>query len=462
MSEQTQAVVTDLDPSFFQAYSKKIADESKTNANRGSFTPRNYEDIAYTGLEHGVNRIYRIIGAPPGAETMGYVRKDYDPKEIMMCSVKDDEGKKFEIKLPLREETPTHNHILHRLYDKVTEVAWINGAGGSRKKVFINETKFPDLWKMITKGNYHETDGKPFGIAAGFKSTIFTIMNVIDRQDSWCGENQHTKILCNSIDTSIDPKTQETRYWPKPGIKSHSIKKRIAELTGKYGNPETYDIALKKTGEKDNPLEVRNASLYKGKDMMEELVNADGTLPDENIIVIGPLTQEEKGYKRYNLDKLFQPTSYTKLLKRVPTLFKLTDAYFGTKFYEELEGLSVKEKEEWARLYPKEDIAKMEEEQSQEENKVINNKVKEESAPRKRATVGIISNLSDDKIALLKGWSKLSDHQKSLIKDVEINNDKLKITWDDSDETKVLFACECGLPGPESFSSCPGCAADFV
>jgi len=461
MSEQTkQEVVTDLDPSFFQAYSKKVAEESKKSTGQSNFPQREFEDIGYTGLETGVNKIYRVIGAPPGSETMGYVRKNYDPKQVMMCEVKDDEGKKFTIRLPLREDIAAHNHILHRLYDKITEVVWVN-----RKKVFVNETKYPDLWKMITKGNYTENDGKTYSISAGFKSTTYTVMNVIDRQDDWCEKNKHTKILCNDIGVSTNPKTQEVTYWPKPGIKTFSLKKRLAEIVGKYGNLETYDIAFKKTGEQDNPLELRNASLYKSKSMMEEIKNTDGTLPDENIIICGPLTSEEKSYVRYDLDKLYQPTSYTKLLKRVAALFKLTDAYLGSKFFQELEDLSEKEKEEWARLYPKGENND-EAEQVAVENKTINEEVKKEEAPvtpKRRTAIGPVANLSDDKIALLKGWSKLNDHQKSLIKDIKTKDGVVsEIEWEECDETKGLFACDCHLPSPETFETCPGCGANFV
>jgi hypothetical protein len=455
MSSENTDVVTDLDASFFQAYSKKVKADSEKKNTTGSYKPREFEEVAFCGLETGVNKIYRIIGAPPGSETMGYQRKNYDPRHINIADVKDDEGKRFNIRLPLREDTPAHNHIMHRLYDKVAETAWIN-----KKKVFINEAKFPDLWKMLTKGNFKEEDGKSFSIAAGFKSTTFTMLNVIDREDDWCEKNNHTKILCNNLTVSTNPKTGEPTVWANPGIKSYSLDRRLADLIGKYGNFETYDVSVKKTGDKDNPLELRNASLYKSKDMMEELKNADGSLPDEIKIVVGALTASEKAYKRYDLDKLYQATSYTKLLKRIPALFKLTDAYLGTKFYEELEALSEKEKEEWKRIYGDES-AGAETEQIKAETAAINEAVAE--TPKRRPAVGPVENLSDAKIALLKGWAKLSDHQRSLIKDIKANGNVVEdIVWEECDETKNLFACDCQVAAPESYDICPACGASFI
>ena len=453
MSE-TQQIGTDLDNSFFQAYANKIAADSKQNKGQSNFAPKEYDEIAYAGLETGVNKIYRCVGAPPGAETMGYQRKNYDPKQIMMIDVKDDEGKKFTVKLPLREDA-IHNHILHRLYDKVAEVVWIN-----KKKVFVNETKFPELWALITKGNYKPDDGYGYTIAAGYKSTTFTIMNVIDRQDDWCEKNKHTKILCREV--NVDAKGT---IWPKPGVKSFGFIKRVADLVGKYGDIRNYDISLKRTGDKEMPFDIKNASIYKEKDMLTELKNADGTIPDANIIVIGKLTDTEIAFEKYDLDKLYQPTSYTKLLKRVPALFKLTDACLGTKFFQELESLSEKEKEEWKRIYG-DSNEQAENEQATTENKAINEAVKEEKTetPTKRRTaVGPVQHLSESKIALLKGWSKLPEAQKALISDIVLDGENVKnIEWVNCKETETLLACDCGAASPEIFEVCPVCSASFM
>jgi len=449
MSEQ---VGNDLESFDFQAYANKVAADSKKSTNT-NFAPREFEEIAYVGLESGTNKILRLIGAPPGAETQGYVRKNFDPKQIMMCEVKDDEGKKFTIRLPLREDIPAHNHILHRLYDKVAEVTWIN-----KKKVNINESKHPELWLLLTKGGFKPEDGQQFSYAGGYKSTTFTVQNVIDREDPWCVDNAHTKILCREV--NVDSKGT---VWPKIGLKSFGYVKRIADLVGKYGDLQNFDIALKRTGDKENPFEIKNASILKDKDMMVELKNADGTIPDEKFIIIGRLTDEERAYEKYDLDKLYQPTSFTKLLKRIPSIFKLCDAYLGTKFYEELEGLSAKEKEEWARIYG-DGNAEAEQTQAAAENTAINEAVATETAaPRKRTAVGPVQHLSDEKIALLKGWAKLPEAHRALIKDIKVDGDKVKdIIWAEGDETANLLACDCGIASPEALESCPVCGASFI
>jgi hypothetical protein len=446
-------VVTELDDSFFAAYANKIAADSKKST---TFTPRSFDPIGYAGLEPGFYKIFRLIGAPPGSETIGYKRKCYDPIEVMMTEVKDNKGKKFIIRLPQREDSSAHNHILHRLYDKVTEVAWINN-----KKIFINQTKYPELWAEVTKTGFTPTD-PGYKLATGLKATNFVIFNVIDRQDDWCKENKHTKILCRNVNTD-----DKGNVWASPGIKSFGFLTRLTDLLNKYKNYELYDIAIKRTGQKDPPLELRNASMFKSKDMLTELLNSDGTIPDENLIVVGPLTEEEKSYDRYDLDKLYQPTSYTKILNRIPSVFKLYDATFGAKLYEELAALSEKEKKEWKEKYgtdEEEKIAAQEAEENKEITEAVNKDESSHRVVRRATTVGTPeTKLSDEKIALLKGWSKLTDAQRALIKDVVIKDGKVtEIIWVECDETANLLECDCGIISPENFPACVYCAADYL
>jgi hypothetical protein len=450
-------LITELDDNFFAEYANKIANESKKSNN--SFTPRSYDPIGYAGCETGFYKIFRLIGAPPGSEAIGYKRKPYDPIEIMMCEVKDDKGKKFVIKLPLREDTPAHNHILHRLYDKVTEVAWIKN-GTKNTKVFVNQSKYPELWEAVTKTGYKQDD-PGYKMASGLKSTNFVIFNVIDRQDDWCKDNNHTKILCRQV--TIDDKQN---VWAQPGIKSWGFLSRLTDLMNKYKNYEKYDIAIKRTGQKDPPLELRNASVFKEKDMLTELLNDDGTIPDEKIIVVGPLSEAEKNYERYDLDKLYQATSYTKILNRLTSVIKLCDASLGTKFFEEFTSLSEKEKEEWKIKYGSEDEEAVEKEQAAAENKEINSALSEEKKKpvSRRTAVGTSeTGLSDEKIALLKGWSKLTEAERALIKDVIVKDGKVsEIVWVECDETANLLACDCDIASPEQFSACAACGADFI
>ena len=463
MSDEMNESV-ELDDAFFKAYSKKVSEDAANSAGGGNYEQPEYDEVGYVGCEKGAFSIVRLLGAPIGAETQGYKRKPYDPKEIITCEVKDDDGKRFTIKLPLRQPIASDNHILIRLYDKVAEKVKING-----ENVYKNKAAHPEIFEAVTKGGFKPSDGKTYQYSNGYRGDRVSIYNVIDRSDTWCKDNKHTKILCR--DLNID---DQNRVWAKPGIKSFGSVQKIAGLLGKYGSFEKYDIGLKKTGIKENPWEIVNASRLKEKDMMEDLGNDDGSTVDENIISVGPLTDEERTYERYDLDKFFQPTTYQKIQKRISGLFKLCDAQLGTHFTEELAGLVEKEKAYFKELY-----GDKEAKQAKAENEAIRenlNMTKEEfaeatsvdtmpdpmAAPaRRRPTAEASSSkLSADKIALLKGWDNQSEEIRARIVDVEVKDGKPTIVWDRKDD---LLQCDgCGALSPEKgVTHCPVCGAKF-
>jgi hypothetical protein len=469
MSEQ-------LNDEFFTAYAKKMKEqEEKDKKTSGSiYTPKTYEDIAYAGTDKGQYKIVRLLGAPIGTESImtSFKRSPTDPHEILVADVKDDDGKRFTVRMPIPAERDSDNYILMRLYNKVMEKTYVN-----KKPVFVNEAKFPELFKLVSKGGFKESDGFAFTYSKGFKGDRVVIYNVIDRSDDWCAKNQHTKILAR--DVTID---DQNRVWAKEGIKSFGFITKVRDLIGKYGNYEKYDVAIKKNGEKDNPFDVKNASRLKDKEMMEELINNDGSQVDEKQIQLGLLTQSEIGYKKYDIEKLFHPTYYSVLLKRIPSVFKLCDASLGTNFFEELQGLAEREKAEWEKTRAENEAAQdaaeneairenlnMTEEEMDEATSVDTmpdpmaasfdtmETVKTETPTRSRkAAVG----LTADKIALLKGYDMLPEASKNRIKDVTNINGKVNIIWDT--EADCLACDSCGAMSPEEGTThCPVCGIKF-
>lgn len=446
----------ELDDEFFKAYSKKIKDENASHSsNGGSSQSKEYEEVGYAGCDTGIYKIVRLLGAPIGAESQGYKRKPTDPKEVIMCEVKDDKGKRFTIKLPLRAERASDNHILIRMYDKVAEKAYINGTS-----VFVNKDKHPEAFELITKGGFKREDGNSYTYASGLKGDRLSIYNVIDRTDDWCKNNKHSKILCRSL--NVD---DQGRTWAKPGIKSFGSVNKIAELLGKYGSFMKYDVALERTGQKENPWNIKNASRLKEAGMLEDLANMDGTEVDADKIVIGPLTPEEKQYELYDLDKFYGPTSYTKIYNRIPSFFKIVDAAFGTHFEDEIKQLSEKEKAEWE--------ANKETQQAQAENAEIQKNLSLSESEVNEATAD--TGLSDDdvfgvkpqpqqpaqlqNIELLKGYASLPEEIKARIKKIDVADGKAKITWDREDD--LLECDDCGSLSPENSPVCPVCGAKF-
>lgn len=500
---------TQVDNGFFEAYSKKIKEEEakraeaakkradKQNGEGGSTFK--FDEIQYVGTDKGKFLLLRFLGLPIGSEAMGYTRKPTDPKEIIQLELKDSKGKKFTVNLPLHAKDDKDEHILFRIYNKVTESVKVGDAWVPKWK-----DKFPELYELVTKGGFTKNDGNSYTYANGLKGIQVTIYNVFDRGDDWCKNNKHSKILCR--DLNID---DQNRVWPKPGIKSYSLLP-LGKLIAKYGLTEGFDVAMKRTGIQNNPYVILNASRLKEREMVEDLENDDGSPFPIDKIVIGPLSSEEKSWELYNLDKYYSPTKYSKIYERFGRLFELCDADLGTHYTDEIKGYIAQEEAEAAKRK-----AAREAEAEAGENAAINaalDKIeaeadgtpandeiedatyaapkaeapateapKTEAAPsfdsiqsvnpteevqieaptrsRSQAKAEAASAPNTDKFALLKGYNNLTDELKNRIVDVVQNGDKVEIVWDRKDD---LLRCDtCGALSPESATHCPVCGVKF-
>jgi hypothetical protein len=474
--------------SEYEAEMKKEVEEKK-NHPTGSFTPREYDTVYWSGLETGKFKAYRFVGKPPKCEEYGQSRGPTDSKMIVYTDVKADDGKRMQLKLPLKTDVPEKDHIVHRLAAKVREVEWIKVAGKEkREKVFKHKDKFPELFELVEKAGFNaEKDGFSYTYSKGLMGQKVVIFNVIDRSDGWCAENKHTKLLSKNV--TIDPETGEQKF-PSIGVGTYGFCEvrdglsPLEKLISKYGNFEKYDIGVLRTGEKSGAWELKNLSYLKDKDAMDDVENTDGTDFDWDQVVVGPLTNDELDYDRYDLDKYFGPTSYQKILKRMPQVFKLCDASLGTHFYDELVQLAADEKEKFDEIYHNDEKAEeAEKSATKAEAKAIKEAMEEEEAPvteikepidekvvtaLARRSAAKASTLSADKIALLKGWGDLTEKEKSQIKDVVVKDGKVKEIVYTDDATSTL-ACdnvlddgtECGILVPGDFAHCPVCDAEY-
>lgn len=476
MDQNTNSVEQEvvLDDEFFKNYSKGIKEEESKKKFSGNFSS-DYETMKWCGTTTGENQIVRLIGVPPGAK--GVNRRAFDPIILGVCDVKDDEGKRMQVKLPPRAEEPMDDHIVYRLYDRVNEVTWIKGNDGKNKKVFVNEAKHPELFEAVNKTGFNPAkDGKSYTYANGLKAQQCVVFNCVDRMDDWCKDNKHTKLLSKQVDVVTKDDGSVAEY-AKTGVPIFGFVNKVADLVGKYGNYEKYDVAIKRTGQMTSPYEVRNASKMKQVDNLEELQNDNGEDVQVDRIVVGLMTEEELHYERYDLTKIFQPTGYRKLLKRLGKVFKLCDATLGTTFEDELKKKADVEQKEWDAKAAEQEETQTSTEQTEvkkavEEVKAEESFVEEETAgepetpaeqPMKRR-VGPAIQLDTDKIALLKGWPKLSEREKAGIKDVIVKDGKVvKLEFTSDIDTKEMLECpDCNVTAPSSYeTTCPVCACRF-
>ena len=103
---------------------------------------------------------------------------------------------------------------------------------------------------------------------------------------------------------------------------------------------EKYDIVIMKL--KDDPW---NKAYYGGSDDLRKRLTKEA--PEViDLINMDPITDEEREYEQYDLDKIGKTTTYMTLFKKLGSFFREVDIAFHTSFYTELESLKKIEEEE--------------------------------------------------------------------------------------------------------------------
>jgi hypothetical protein len=413
---------------------KRLADQESKKGLGGNFE---YEDMCYTGLEFDKFKIVRLLGHPK------INREDaYSPKDVNVSMIVGDNDKKFRCIWPLKEEMP--NWILWKVYNKVMSYKWdktLNGGKGG--PVYDNSDLHPAIFKRIAKNNIDKKEEN------GWKPSKHVVFNVIDRQDmDWHRVNKHTKLLSKKIGLDKDGNPS----YPETGIPETLYTKGIWNEVVEYnGNWEEYDIALAKVKTGPNTSDVS----YKAYHCEKEL----NKIPQEyhSFIKEGLLTEEEKSWERYNIDKLFKVTSYQKIKRNLGIFIQSVDATFGTKFSEELDQLAEEEKKKFEE---NKDVQKDPVFKAQDTN--INVAKKQDPAPARPAARELKKEVVEFNINSLdpniyKGISKLSDDEKKYIIGCAPDG-----SLDYTKDSGQIYSCkECDFVSPEKLHCCPKCSVEF-
>ena len=457
----------------FAAFVKKSEEEeaknaAKQNGGNKSFT---YETQQWVGLDQGRAHILRLVGNPPETLTPGIKAGPYDAHEIFFETIKDDNGDRMQLRLPCHAEDINDEHIMWRIINKVKEVDWVEDPANPGKKKRVPKHEKTLVYDKITHGGFNPADPKEadsYRYSKGWSGQQVVIMNVIDREDNWCVENKHTKLLSKKVTVGKDGVA-----YPTVGVPSYGFLSTLKKLVKVYGSWENYDIQVVKTGQMNTPYEVKNATYYKEVGVPE--------IDQSKLEVISlekSLTPEERAYERYDIAKFYAPTSYKNLKERLGKTIQEVDATFSTHYYQEL--CSLAEKEEAERKAAQEEAAANNPAPADAPTyapesdpvetatyaapaqTIVETKTAEAPAMATRGTVNAASSLAPNKIAALKGWMKLTDAQKAQIKDVilDANGNVTNVLYTEDAATQCKCN-DCNMPSPSDFSSCPICGADF-
>ena len=410
----------------FLKYAKSLEEAEKKRNEKPSFTPvqRDYEEVLWTGLEQGKDKVVRILGNPPGFGEA----KPSDARVVIISRIVADDGKMIRVCRPSYEYFVNNGEAPEYFLDKVIRAAkgcrWING-----KRVCLLQEKNPALYNKIDKG---------------WAGRAVFLANVIDRsQMDTHRSTKHSMLLSKKISYKGD------KEYAEDGVPAYGFVDKIIPKVVAYGPWEGYDLSVRKTGQMSNPYQVCVAS------RVPEEVQSDVR---QYIVTQTELTEEEASWERYDLNKLYATTSYTKLWNRLRDTIRAIDKELDTHFYEELKELADKEKEklksEEAEAKEEEisEVATVAEAAPFDINPAPKAPIKERRAPAR-----------DINWSLLPHAGSLSDSQKAMIKSVTKQEDGSICVDYDTDETIYRCINGCSIDGiPESFTICPVCGESQI
>ncbi len=412
-----------MEDSLFEKYAeeqqKEAEERSSKSSGNSNFT---FEVVKWAGLETNNIKIVRAYGGPPNSAV-----DEFTAKTVRVSWIIGDDGTKFRCILPEAADAP--DHILWNIIARVKRADWVDGV-----KTIPVADQHPEIFNIVNKNGLDSKD-RSFIFDKGWTGRNVLLMNVLDREQmDWHRENKHTVLLSRNIGVSKDGKE-----FPEIGVPSYGFSGALGNLFKFYGSWEKYDIGITRTGLKEAPYRVINASKY-----LEE------TGEKSSLVSADALTDEERAYEQYDLAKLFQFTKFTKIYNHLKGRIAKIDAVLDTNFLTELKFLVDKEKEERAEQKTME---------NREQNIGSETEVKKAPVVRQRATVAK-SAPDETKFDTLPGWNALSSDEQNAIESVDIVNGSAVITYKDKDA--ILLACpECNSPGPESFTACASCGLVF-
>lgn len=422
--------INDLD-SLFKQFAKKAEAEAK-KASSGTYVPREYENVKFTGLETGVPSIIRAVGGPFNTNL-----DNTTARTVNISWIVGDDGKKFKLIRPSFQEDP--NYILNRIISRVKQIKWNTG-----EKTFPVKDKFPEIYNIIDKNGLAKDDPK-CKFDRGWTGKEVLIMNVIDRsQMDWHQENKHTMLLAKSVNIGTDG-----NEYAEEGVSASVFTPTLIQFYKYYGSWEKYDLAITKTGDMHNAFIIENAT--KNPERVEHGM-------EQYISSSDHLSAEEKGWERYDLEKLYRVTTSHKIYNHLKGTIARIDTALGTHFLSDLEAEVEKEKALFRELYGDKEGEENKEEAT---TTVATEPVKEEPKPVARTRATVAPKSDSEAWKLLHYGDTLEENLRNKIKSVtKIDDEHYNIEWDLPLEE--LASCPtCEAVAPLEATICPCCGLDF-
>ena len=303
------------------------AEEAARKANGGSYG--NYVDIPWSALAPNVEKVVRLIGGPCVEG-----REPTDCKKIFTSMILGDDDKKFRVFAPDPKERK--DWILHKIIKEVLSYDWdpdgIAPDGRKGVRIYHHAKSHPDIFNRVMKNNKVDNPYED-----GWKFSASMIFNVIDRGAmDWHRDQKQLRLLSKKAGAP----DEKGKVWFDYGVPTTVYNLIVDDILSMDGNTDwnDYDIVIKKLS--DDPW----YKVYHGIDDAKRI--SDET---KKLVHAGPLTDEERSWKPWDLDKLFPITEYKRIKDHLGIFIQQVGKVFGKPWYEELCELTEKEEAEKAK-----------------------------------------------------------------------------------------------------------------
>jgi hypothetical protein len=312
----------------------------------------------------------------------------------------------------------------------------------------------------------------------------FYLFNCLDRTDSWCEENKHTKLLCwDSTTKEVDGKTVEyPTYGIKPSLYNNIFDEQCTALNRMY---DEFDVVVKRLSKKLGESWIQIFS-------PEEKSKISQIGLDPNKVTMNYLTEDEENYEKYKLEDIpfiSRPTSASYVNKVLGKLIKQADIDFGTNLQSDFAEWIEKEKKEWeAKKAETKETESTEDTSAEVESE---DEVTEETTSTETPSFDSMENVeteesSEDKELPSEVEEPTPTVTKKVVKTTKTVFDPLSlksefpyidklraedlalITGYNSETNELTFKegtdlaeCPCGCTIGDPFMSCPKCGAVF-
>lgn len=422
---------------------KEARERAEKEKSYGQFAPVSMPHYETVCLKPNTSHVIRMTG-----ESIEMHKCASDPIVVSRSMIKDDDGKWFGLIW-----SQDMSHPMNELRKVVLgKYKW-----NAEKKTRDYDNADIDVFKRFMTNN----NENPSPYDRGMNPTDYILMNVICRDDDWCKNNRHTKLLCwDSQSVEKDGKIVE---YPTYGIKKslyNTVWQERCTICQRHF--EDFDILVRRLDSKtkvndkylvinikEEKTAIKNWESLDGKSYLDKM--------DDDY-----LSDDERSYEKYDLENIpfiSQPTPCGVILKHLGNYIKAVDKQFGTHIYEKFVEMKAKEIE--LAKGNADDTASTVTEMSVSEmvDVAVDDSLPTpvEETVMKKVVKAPSSSFSLDSFRNdFPVIDRLSDNEKSLIVGYDTNSGNFKFN------SSCMAECpNCNNEIPDEFGKCIYCGAEF-